>query len=112
MTPYATQPDAAMLIDLVRRIVEVAHPTRIVLFGSAARGQMGPNSDLDVLVILPDGVDVSGLERAMYSNMWGFGFATDIVAVTESDVREFGDNPCLIIHAALGEGREVYRAAG
>ena len=38
-------PDPAILAEVVRRIVEVAHPDRIVLFGSAARGQMGPDSD-------------------------------------------------------------------
>ena len=37
--------------ELVRRIVEVASPRKIILFGSAARGEFGPNSDLDVLVI-------------------------------------------------------------
>ncbi len=36
---------------IIRRIVEVAKPERIILFGSAARGAMGPNSDVDLLVI-------------------------------------------------------------
>ena len=35
--------------DLVRRIVEVVHPQRIILFGSAVRGDMRPDSDIDVL---------------------------------------------------------------
>ena len=39
------------LDDIVRRIVEVAQPEKIILFGSAARGEMGPHSDLDFLVI-------------------------------------------------------------
>ena len=37
--------------DIVRRIVEVAQPEKVILFGSAARGEMGPHSDLDFLVI-------------------------------------------------------------
>ncbi len=41
---------------LVRHIVEAVRPRRIVLFGSAARGQMGPESDLDLLVVMPDGI--------------------------------------------------------
>jgi uncharacterized protein len=40
-------PDPAILEDLVRRVIESVHPLRIILFGSAARGEMGPNSDLD-----------------------------------------------------------------
>jgi predicted nucleotidyltransferase len=43
--------DQKTLDDIIRRIVEVAHPEKILLFGSAARGEMGPNSDVDLLVI-------------------------------------------------------------
>jgi predicted nucleotidyltransferase len=45
------KPDPAILADIVRRIVRAAKPEKIVLFGSAARGEMGPDSDYDVLVI-------------------------------------------------------------
>jgi predicted nucleotidyltransferase len=40
-----------LLNEIIRRIVEVAQPEKIILFGSAARGEMSPNSDLDLLVI-------------------------------------------------------------
>ena len=40
-----------ILHDIIQRIVEVAHPQRIIMFGSAARGEMGPHSDIDLLVI-------------------------------------------------------------
>jgi predicted nucleotidyltransferase len=50
------KPDEQKLQELVQRIVETVHPLRIILFGSAARGEMGPNSDLDVLVAMPDDV--------------------------------------------------------
>jgi len=39
------------LADIVRRVVEAAQPDKIILFGSAARGEMGPDSDIDLLVI-------------------------------------------------------------
>ena len=38
-----------VLDEIVRRVIEVAQPDRIILFGSAARGQMGPDSDIDLL---------------------------------------------------------------
>ncbi|MSQ96082.1 MAG: nucleotidyltransferase domain-containing protein [Gemmataceae bacterium] len=50
-------PDLAILADVIKRIVDVADPEKIVLFGSAARGTMGPDSDLDLLVI-PVGIFV------------------------------------------------------
>ena len=45
--------------DMVRRIVEQFHPERIVLFGSHARGDAGPDSDVDLLVVMP----VTGSKR-------------------------------------------------
>ena len=39
------------LDEIIRRIVEVAKPEKIIMFGSAARGTLGPNSDVDLLVI-------------------------------------------------------------
>jgi predicted nucleotidyltransferase len=45
------KPDPAILADIVKRVVRAAKPEKIVLFGSAARGEMGPNSDIDLLVI-------------------------------------------------------------
>jgi len=42
-----------MLDEIVKRVVAVADPDKIILFGSAARGEMGPNSDLDLLIIKP-----------------------------------------------------------
>lgn len=48
-------PDPKILDDLVQRIVEVAQPRRIILFGSAVRGDMRPDSDIDILVVAPDG---------------------------------------------------------
>jgi predicted nucleotidyltransferase len=41
---------------LVRRTVDIARPHKIILFGSAARGEMKPGSDIDVLVVVPNGV--------------------------------------------------------
>ena len=105
------QPDPKMIDELVRRIVEVAHPLRIILFGSAARGEMGLHSDLDVLVVMPDGIHRRKTAQEIYRHLWGFGFAKDIVVVTESDVREYRSNSYMIIKNALEEGKELYHAA-
>jgi predicted nucleotidyltransferase len=105
-------PDPQAINELVRRIVEAVHPRRVILFGSAAKGEMGPNSDLDVLVIMPDGTHRRQTAQEVYRRMWGFGFAKDIVVATESDVREHGTNPYMIIKDAWEEGRELYHATG
>jgi predicted nucleotidyltransferase len=104
--------DQKTLDEIIRRIVEVAQPEKIILFGSAARGEMGPNSDVDLLVIMPDGIHRRRTAQAIYSSLKGLGLAKDIVVATEGDVRDYGDNPSLVLCPALREGRELYRAPG
>jgi len=105
-------PDERILDDLVRRIAESVQPRRIVLFGSAARGVMGPRSDLDVLVVMPDGVHRRRTAQAIYRSLSRLGVAKDVVVVTQSDVREHGENPSLVLCPALQHGKELYNAAG
>lgn len=105
------QPDARLLEELVRRIVEAVHPLRIILFGSAARGKMGPDSDLDVLVVMPDGVHRRQTAQKIYRHLLGLGFATDVVVVTQSDIEKYASNPYMIINPALEEGKELYHAS-
>jgi len=100
-----------VLDDIIRRIIKVAEPKRIILFGSAARGTLGPNSDLDILVIVHDGIHRRRTAQAIYRSLTGVGIAKDIVVATEGDVREHGGNPSMVLFPALREGREVYRAS-
>ena len=86
------QPAPRLLEELVRRIVAAVHPLRIILFGSAARGEMGPDSDLDVLVVMPDGVHRRETAQLIYRHLLGLGFATDGVVVTQSDVQKYASN--------------------
>ena len=101
-----------LIDDVVARVVASAAPTRIILFGSAARGDIRPQSDLDVLVVLPTAAGQGEAEERIYRGLWGLGFAVDILTVTEDDLCRHGRNPYLVLHSALAEGREIYRAAG
>jgi len=102
--------DRAPLDELVRRIRAVVEPIRIILFGSSARGESGPESDLDVLVVVPDGADPGAVADAIYKNLIGFGTAVDVVVVTEGDLERYGDRLGLVYRPALKEGRELYAA--
>jgi predicted nucleotidyltransferase len=104
------KPDERVVEELVRRLVQTLHPRRIILFGSAARGEMGQDSDLDVLVIMPKGIHRRRTAQQAYRSLSGLGFAKDIVVVTESDVRKHRDNPSLVLYPALRQGKEIYRA--
>jgi predicted nucleotidyltransferase len=98
------------LAEIIRRIVRVAAPERIVLFGSAARGEAGPDSDLDLLVIKPGHYHRGRLTDAIYRSLIGVGQAVDVVVVTPEDVQRYRNALGLVIAPALREGRVVYAA--
>ena len=92
---------------IIRRIVEVAKPEKIILFGSAARGAMGPNSDVDLLVI-KSGANRLDLMGEIYRNLHGVGEPVDIIVATPEDVERFRNSHSLVFAPALKEGRVVY----
>lgn len=102
--------DQSVLDEIVRRIVEVAQPERIILFGSAARGELGPDSDFDLLVIKRGQFHRGRLTGDIYRNLFGAGHAVDVIVVTTEDVERYGDSPYLVIAPALREGRVVYES--
>lgn len=99
-----------VLKDIIARVVAAARPKRIILFGSAARGSMGPNSDVDLLVIKGGKYDRGKLTTAIYRQLCGADSAVDVVVVTPEEVERYLDTPCLVIYPALREGRVVYGA--
>jgi len=99
-----------ILNEIVQRIIDTVHPIKIILFGSAARGDMGPDSDFDLLIIIPSGMHRRKTAQKIYRNLIGVGFAADIVVVTEKDVELFRDNIGMVIRPALEEGRVLYAA--
>ena len=106
-----TAPNHELIEEIVRRVTHAVHPLRVILFGSAARGEMGPASDLDLLIVVPDGIHRRDASRKAFRALSGLGIAKDVIVVTERDLKEFGENPSLVIKPALEEGREVYHAA-
>src|SRR5947209_20126378 len=103
-------PDKTVLAEIVQSVVEAAQPDKIILFGSAARGEMGPNSDIDLLVIKAGKFNRWRLMTAIYRHLRGKGAAVDVVVVTPEEVKRYGDSPYLVIHPALREGKIVYGA--
>lgn len=73
------------LAEIVRRLVEAYRPERIYLFGSVARGETGPDSDYDLLVVVPDDTppERKGSKLA-YQALWGTGTAADVLVCTRS----------------------------
>lgn len=102
--------DQDTLDDIIRRIVEVAAPEKIILFGSAARGDMNRHSDVDLLIV-KEGAHRGSLAGRIYENMYGAGAAVDVVVVTPGDVERYKNSHALVIKPALREGRVVYESS-
>jgi len=105
-----TKPSSEILREIIARIVQVAHPQRLILFGSAARGEMGPDSDVDLLVVVQEPVHRRDLAGEIYRNLHGVQLPVDVVVVTENDIQEFGDKLGTVLYPALKEGVVVYEA--
>ena len=102
--------DHNTLNDIVRRVVEAAQPEKVILFGSAARGEMGRNSDVDLLVV-KDADDERELAARIYRNLRGVRVAVDATVVAPAHVERYKDSHALAIKPALREGTVVYEAA-
>lgn len=98
------------LDELVRRIVEAVHPLRIILFGSAARGETETDSDVDVLVVMPDGTNRREAMQYIHTQLFGLPLAVDILVATPSDLARHRNNIGLIYRTVLDEGKELYAA--
>ena len=99
--------------EMTRRLVTFYRPVRIYLFGSEARSEAGPDSDLDFLVVVPDDTpDQMMRSSEVYSRLSGFGIPKDIVPWRQSDF------DCRATHVkaslpatVVREGRLVYESA-
>lgn len=112
MTAFETiaVPRQDVLDEIIRRVSRVVHPQRVVLFGSAVRDQMGPDSDLDLLVIVRGPVHRRALAQEIYRNLHGIPLPVDVVVATEQDIEQYGDSVGTILRPALREGEVIYEA--
>ncbi len=96
--------------SLVQSIVEAVHPLKIILFGSYARGKTNPDSDIDVLLVMPEGVHCRRTAQLLYRQIRGLGVPFDILVATPSALEKHKDNIGLIYRTVLQEGKEIYAA--
>ena len=99
------------IAEITRRLVEYFRPDRIYLFGSGARGEAGPDSDLDFCVVLPDDAPESRYRPGVRRALRGIGTAADVVRFPASDfdaraIHVAASPPATIVR----EGRLLYDA--
>ena len=95
--------------SLLRTIVEVYSPRRVVLFGSQARGDAGPESDIDLVVVLDDDAPSESLSwRNRNAARRGFTGSVDIIPCRESVLTERARAAGSFADTILREGVVVY----
>ena len=103
--------DSTGLGEIVRRLIESYQPERIYLFGSKARGDAGPDSDYDLMVIVPDEAPVElKRSRLAYEKLWGTGTAADVLVWTKSYFESRLHLRASLAAAIAREGRLLYAA--
>jgi predicted nucleotidyltransferase len=97
-----------MIREMVNRIVEHFDPERIILFGSSARGDAGPDSDVDLLVVMPIQDSKREKQLEIRALLRGIRLAKDIVVTRPEDFEWRKDIVGTIEYPATKEGKVLY----
>ncbi len=99
------------LAEIVRRLLDAYQPERIYLFGSVARGDAGPDSDYDLLVVVPDDAPPERRDSDLaYRALRGTGIAADVLVCTHSYFEARRHLKASLPGTILREGRLLHAA--
>ncbi len=96
------------LREMVRRLLAVGSPQKIILFGSRARGDARPDSDYDLLLIEPSDLPRHRRAARYRRALIGLAPGKDILVWTPQEVAEWSEVPNAFITCALKEGIVLY----
>ena len=104
--------DQTLLNQMVGAVVEAVEPSRVILFGSYARGTAKTGSDVDFLIVEDEGFGLGRSRRKEAAKVWRvlakFGIPTDVLMYSANEVAEWSQSPNHVIARALEEGQVVY----
>ena len=103
--------DETLLNEVVRRVLTVARPDRIILFGSAATGQMTEDSDLDLLVVEPEPANTRDRSIRIRRALGDVHYPVDVIVMSSERFEETKNIVGGIAYPARKYGRVLYEAA-
>lgn len=111
ISPVAPATEDPRLAEVVRRLVATYRPERIYLFGSAARGDRGADSDYDLMVVVPDETPPELLRSGRaYEALWGLSVAADVLVWTRTAFDQRTHLKASLPATILREGRLLHAA--
>jgi len=99
--------DETLITEAGRRLAEAAPDARVILFGSHARGEAGPGSDLDLLVIEPKVQSRREEFVRLREALGAIGVPIDLIVLSADHVEKWGGVPGTMVHEALRDGRVI-----
>jgi predicted nucleotidyltransferase len=103
--------DETLLDEVVRRVLTVARPERIILFGSAATGEMTEDSDLDLLVVEPEPANTRDRSVRIRRALGDVRYPVDVIVMSSERFEETKNLIGGIAYPARKYGRVLYEAA-
>jgi hypothetical protein len=109
--PHLDEGDVTTLASILMPLVEAYRPERVYLFGSKARGDAGPDSDFDLLLVVPDSAPPQHQRsRLAYERLWGTGAAADVLVWTREQFDSRAHLRASLPGTILAEGKLLYAA--
>lgn len=96
--------------EITRRLINAAQPTKLILFGSFARGSAGPDSDIDILVIEKKVESKHAEMVRLRKTLRGILFPIDVLVVSETEFKERSAYPSNVYYWTNCEGKVLYEA--
>ena len=96
------------LSEMVKRIRDAVRPERVILFGSHARGEGSPESDVDLLIVAPSDLPRWKRTPPIYRLLAGLGVPKDIVWWTREEIEQWRGVRSHFINTVLREGKVLY----
>ncbi|GAB4500069.1 MAG: nucleotidyltransferase domain-containing protein [Anaerolineales bacterium] len=111
MNQATFSPPQNWLPDIIEVIVTQFAPQQIILFGSAARGETNPNSDLDLLIVFEKIENKRQTAIEIRRALRNIPVSKDILVTTPAEIAEYRHTHGLILRPALREGKVIYARA-
>ena len=100
-----------ILEEMVRRLVAAFNPEHIYLYGSRARGEAGPDSDYDLMLVVPSSqVPRYRRDQQAFRALCGLGVAKEVIVLTRKEFEAGRKVICSLPATVLREGRLLYAA--
>ena len=93
-----------ILQEMVRRMVQAVSPIKIILFGSYARGTPHRHSDVDMMIVLDDGIDTRAEHLKALDSLDRVGIDHNIITISQQRLKELADDVGYIYYYALRDG--------